>query len=526
MKNTLKKIIVWVSISILPLTLLILSLHYSTFSGPYGSDPEYIYLFNGICIGRLQVSDCHVDHPGTPIQVVAAITSRITHLFTGKSDYASDVLTYPDKYLRILNKFLILLITVLGVFVSYKTYKITNNVLVSILILSAPLFQISVFTDLNRVMPDVFSIYSYLALSYLLIKYYYDLDSSYNLKRYAVLMGIVCGFGIAVKLSIFTYAIIPLIVLPGRKAKLQFISITIISFFLFAFTTLFKLNYFFNWITNMFIHTEHYGRGPTGIIDLSKFNEHFNSIITRYKSIKLVFPLLTLSLLIQLISSKLRDQKLLLILSGIFISIVIHTFLVIKHFNFNYMIPIIFLFPLTLYFAIESLLKSFGLIKNLIYILIISTVLITFTDSFIKMRKWKSKFSETKSEVVQNIREVIGNHKLILIPRPFSLYFKEQGTIFGVMHTGKHRKEYTLLLKKTQPNVFLSDTRDGFFYAGDWAENRKIIEINDSAYVFFNKEQLERKEHFFGLLGDSLSADVIYTHPHLDDCLYIVRRYK
>ncbi len=63
-------------------------------------DPDYIYLLSGLSMGNLHLNVGHVDNPGTPLQIIVALVTRIVHLFAGEGSYSTDILQRPDFYLH------------------------------------------------------------------------------------------------------------------------------------------------------------------------------------------------------------------------------------------------------------------------------------------------------------------------------------------------------------------------------------------------------------------------------------------
>jgi hypothetical protein len=49
-------------------------------------------------MGNLHFDVGHVDNPGTPLQLLVAIITRLTHLIAGKDTYIEDIL-YPARFL-------------------------------------------------------------------------------------------------------------------------------------------------------------------------------------------------------------------------------------------------------------------------------------------------------------------------------------------------------------------------------------------------------------------------------------------
>src|SRR3954471_3207030 len=74
---------------------------------PYDYDPAYIYLFNGLGIVEGYVPR-HVDHPGTPLQVLIGLVVFAAHAvmrLTGAtgSDIGASVVATPETYLAVVS---------------------------------------------------------------------------------------------------------------------------------------------------------------------------------------------------------------------------------------------------------------------------------------------------------------------------------------------------------------------------------------------------------------------------------------
>src|SRR6185436_1662443 len=73
--------------------------------GPYwlgtNADPEYAYLFNALSIAGGH-APYHVDHPGTPLQMLGAVVLRAIALASGCDALVPDVIARPETYLTAL----------------------------------------------------------------------------------------------------------------------------------------------------------------------------------------------------------------------------------------------------------------------------------------------------------------------------------------------------------------------------------------------------------------------------------------
>src|SRR3989339_1738006 len=113
------------------------------FQGWY--DPVYAYLTNGLTFALGSNDIGHTDHPGTPLQLFIALLITIVGWIRGANDLATDVLTHPESYLRIVTIALIAInctmLWMLGLFAHKKLQNRNMAVVLQLLpLLSFQLF--------------------------------------------------------------------------------------------------------------------------------------------------------------------------------------------------------------------------------------------------------------------------------------------------------------------------------------------------------------------------------------------------
>jgi len=63
--------------------------------------PDYVYLINGLNVYHGNFEDIiHIDHPGTPLQLLIGLLLPIIAFFRNAPDVASDVLLHPNTYIK------------------------------------------------------------------------------------------------------------------------------------------------------------------------------------------------------------------------------------------------------------------------------------------------------------------------------------------------------------------------------------------------------------------------------------------
>jgi len=99
-----------IALSVVPCLLILLGIVLRAAAGPFESDPDYAYLLNGLGLLTLH-SPGHYDHPGTTVQIIAALVTLPAWLFSvplyGMSGLVSAVLSHPEFFLRVINIVLI-----------------------------------------------------------------------------------------------------------------------------------------------------------------------------------------------------------------------------------------------------------------------------------------------------------------------------------------------------------------------------------------------------------------------------------
>jgi hypothetical protein len=511
-----------VVLTIIPIAIMLITIHLAHISGLYSTrsgDPEFIFLFNGALLGDFHLNVPHIDNPGTPLQIIAAITTRITHLFTGDSEYMEDILINPDKYLTVISVSLNFLIAFFSLLIGIKIFKLTKNILLSLLVQIAPFCSTPVFLGLSRILPDAYMWIALILLTYMVIKYYYDPDSESNLTRYAITMGLICALALSFKFDAVSYYIIPLFMLPSYRSKLIFLGTGFFSFFIFAFPVLFDLNFIYFWIKGIITHTGRYGRGSEGFIDSSSFAGNLSEIFNFYPGFKIILILLAVALIFSFVYKQKENRKLSFTLLGVFLSMTFHAFMVSKHFALHYMFSVIAITPLAVFLIGESFGKLWVHFNRIIIGLALCIIVFTFYKNYTSVIPWKKEITANKAETIKEVENIVGNNTFIIVPRLYKVYFKDQGLLFGTFFTGKFRPQFQASLDRLYPNRYVYDLKGIFFRSGEVIPPEEVLKPEEDAYIFFSKEVLDKSEKVIGLLGDNLQLEKVYTHDKTGDVL-------
>ena len=105
----------------------------------YNHDPVYTYLFNALTLLDGNPPD-HIDHPGTPLQILAAIVVYLRWLAVGAGgDVISTVLENPEAYIYSVSVVLLAINVLADIYVGKKVFNASGSVVAAMLFQSTPL---------------------------------------------------------------------------------------------------------------------------------------------------------------------------------------------------------------------------------------------------------------------------------------------------------------------------------------------------------------------------------------------------
>lgn len=275
-------------------------------------DPEYAYLLNFLNIANLKMPG-HVDHPGTPLQVLGGITLWVTYLFAQQGNLVTgslnlSVIQNSEIYLNIINLFLLLLIALCQLLVGLVAFRLSNSIVLS-LILQSPPFLVTALAASNRVSPEPLLLCIVQVLSLLLLFYLYVPQTEYKW-RFSLSLGLLLGLGMAVKITFLPLLLLFLLLPNFRQWRLALFA-TVTAFILGTSPIIPSYSQVFGWVFSIATHTGRYGTGEQGVIDpviLPKILSQLISQDTIYFSIISISLFSSIILGVCLINSKFKSN--------------------------------------------------------------------------------------------------------------------------------------------------------------------------------------------------------------------------
>lgn len=518
---------------IFPLLLLSLTLklekNLSSFS-QRSYDPEYVYLISGLTLGAGKLNVGHIDHPGTPIQIVVALITRIQQLITGENDYLTDVFLAPGQYIQTANYVFLSIIVGLLIVCGLLILRLTNNIALALFIQIAPFLYEHTMVDFTRLTPDslmIIPVLIFVVYSIFLVQK----TKEYSLKD-VIGFSLLSGLGLAFKLNFIGFWFIPFFLFKGWKSKTIYLLGAIVAFLLFGFPLLFNLKFLWHWIRNLLMHSGTYGSGEANIVEWSVFFDNLNLLLKNYWLLYSIVFLSIINLVIHIIRKKTSFQNSIYrILLGLVICVLFHTILVSKHFAFRYMYNVLYATPFILYLNFEFLAKEYFFKKSIIFYLIGIFIgayfIVDYNKKLDGMIGWTKDVADEKSEELRIIREKVGDAPFVIIPNNYDLMFEERGIIFGCAFAGGHKKLFQEKLVKMKPDFYLSEPTANKFW--HWMELIPPVELKqkyNEFFLFVGKDYISNKDLFLEKLDCDYQLEELYKFEVSGDQLLSVKLFE
>lgn len=443
----------------------------------FAIDPEFSYLYSGVLLGQGYIN-LFMDHPGTPLIVLAAIVTRIVHLFRPGLPYAEDVLANPDFYLGTLNISLILLVVIAVFITGLWVYRRTKNLPTAVFLQFMPFVIEYVYSSLERFMPEPFLIAVVVVLAGMMVIDVFTGNDHSSWKQ-IVRYGLIIGLGISLKFTFAPFIVAPFFLIRGLKKKAYYLGAVVVSFLIITFPLLKRGNYFYNWIKSIIVHSGKYGSGEATVIDPDMFFANLKSILLTEKHLLYVIVLAILVLLltcIPFLRRRIENKKLPWALTGITLTLIFGLLAISKHYAAYYLIPYSLLTVFPIYLSINILLQFFGYHKKPWVAAILFTgvaILLLINPRNVQQHLLNMEARKQDLKQKHEIRNQIGALQkadaLVLISDNWHIK-KESGLIFGMVMTPAGGYYFGEVLTKIYPNTYLFKEWDGNFY--DWFDKK------------------------------------------------------
>lgn len=524
-----------VSVFVVPIVFLLLAILIHFSNGKFfllNTDPEYFHLFNGLNMSIFNLAVDYIDHPGTTVQVLFAVSAHIVNLIFPGTDIITNALNHPEAFIHGANILLNICIAMALFILGYKTYQYSGNLLLSLLLQLTPFLSIRVLIISGRILPESVIIVPILILILFVIRYIYDKKENINNRKYALAFAIIGGLGMATKLFYLPFLIIPLFLLQTKKSKWNYLFYTAIATVIFAFPLFVNFGKSWTWYSNMLLHSGKWGSGDLNIIDLSEIPDRLQQLFYTDRIFFILTGLAIAQLILYFSLKILKNNTRVSVLVkrtllSVITTIIIFGLFVTKHFAHHYIIPIlvlkafvVFLMAILLTETIElkNIRRYISIAAALIAVLIILPQLKQLSASVQFKQSQAAKFEERLNLLkTYNQKENI----LIISPHYRGAPFMQTAMAGGVMLSGQLRSTFKYELREKYPNTFLYVTwSDQFYFWDEFLDANEFIDPQKPVYIFIGEGKdihlemiLERIKDAFPSYSAELKVLYHFTEP-------------
>ncbi len=258
---------------VVPLALLALWGAMLEAKGPYwlggNLDPDYAYLLNGLNILK-GFTPGHVDHPGTPVQVLVAIVVKATHALAGAGPLVDDVIRRPELYLKVSCWVMLVLFATALVAAGLAAAQTTGSVLATLAMQLLPGLSSVIAVHILCVKPEPLLAALATALAALVMR---RLDPRRAPRPLfdAAGFGIIVGLAVASKITAVPLVLLPLLLLRNNADRARFLSSAAITTALATIPAWPALSIFRGLMRQIVTHSGTYGKGPPSVFDPAEY---------------------------------------------------------------------------------------------------------------------------------------------------------------------------------------------------------------------------------------------------------------
>lgn len=485
-------------------------------------DPDYMHFLSGLCVSTGRFSQANIDHPASTLQLILAIVFRIIYLFRSHSvPFFEDAIINSDLYLAIANLILTTIISIAILIAGYKIYKLTDNLIIALLIQTSPFIANVWYDIIGRIYPEILLPIPVFILIILFFQAIYNEEKEPSVGWFAFAI----AFGLATKATFLPVAILPFFILKTKKQLIRYLILTLVFYLFLALPVTFQINRYWLWMKGLFMHSGNYGQGQANIINpevfINNIKEIFNSEKVFFYSIGL---LATVTALFSRSANTTKEKTIFRISLGVIILLLLQTFLISKQYAFRYFVPVLLFSPFILFLIRECINLRFpnkkvylGTSALLIFFLV-RTIVIQIPS--IQLRsQYIGEQMQARIESSNVVKMLPKESYKIIVTQDYGCPFHEYAIMHSFCVAGQRWPGYREKLAAIYPNIYQFFTWDNTIkYWGKEFNPDEITESNKPVFLYLEKntEELYNKT-ILKLLeknkGYSVDKKLLFENP-------------
>jgi len=275
-----RKIAICLILTLIPLTSCLLALRFKAALGPSflasNQDPDSHYFVNGLALSQ-GTSPAHTDHPGTTVQSMVAVGLRVVHAVSGQGEYQSDIFMRPQFYIDRIMRVPLLGFGAAVFLLGWLGLRFTGSIAGGLVAQSGVLMSYWTLLYLLRVRPECLLGIESLLVAALVLNYLHDPETSIS-RRLPLWAGLLCGLGVATKITFIPVCLVPLFILPSWKKRMYFALFCGVGLFAGILPILPRLAGTLSWWWNLTTHKGMWGLGEKGLTSPSDMLQNLINI--------------------------------------------------------------------------------------------------------------------------------------------------------------------------------------------------------------------------------------------------------
>ena len=329
---------------VIPVFFFVVHARFAEARGPFylsvNYDPDYAYLFNGLNLA-IGLPPDHVDHPGIPLQLLAATYLKLVGPSSGSGELTASVLAHPELHLQRLNFILTITYSLALSTLAVWAWCKTNDFWSALLFQATPFLLANEFPETTRFRPETLILITALVMA--VVGFVQARSEEPANKSTVILLSFLAATGLMAKITFFPFTLLPLFCLRTWKARGAYVLLTALGVTIWAIPLMKHGGKFIEWIVTLATHQGLYGTGTSSL--LGSHYPFFLAELIGSHSLFLLMVISSVAVVLRNLDSWTKteraDKRLTQLLAGLIVVQVINFLMAGKFGEGRYVVPAI-----------------------------------------------------------------------------------------------------------------------------------------------------------------------------------------
>lgn len=500
------------------------------FQNSYHIDPDFVYLINGLNFHHGNANDIiHVDHPGTPLQILIGWLIPIISFLRNAPDVSTDVFLNPNIYIKTSIIFIAFLEAIFLFLIGKTFYKNNHNLMQTFILQSAILISSTVILFYLKIFTETLLPLGVLMIIFTILK---KNQNEISDLAYSIIAGLIVGIFIATKITFAPILILAIFMIEKYKNIALFLGFSILSFFIAVLPVIERISYFQKFLFNVATHEGAYGTGNVEIFNPERYFSNMIDLLTTEWAFTIILSVGIVTLITNIIKHKLfffkcKERKLMF---AVILTIIAQLIVVSKNGGMRYMAPSLLLLSLLTILTI----RHFPVKKNF-------SILFTLAIVFSIFKSHSSVIFNHSTELKHQhlmydfINKNITKDDAVLIVTDYSWIgspFIEHSLMFGKLYCDRQGYKYNETLNKLYPNRYFWTHHSEQYSSWDKNQMPELLLSKNmhNFYIYLQCANIDLQKRVLHDFENSLKIDnsqiittKIYDDPFIKEEIFHIR---